>query len=59
MEVEEKYFYSVSDVKKVMGCSDATAYRIIRQLNNELKTKGKLTMQGKVNRKYFLDKVTA
>ena len=32
------------------------AYRLIRKLNDELSAKGYITITGKVNRKYFLEK---
>ena len=35
------------------GVSKATAYKIIRQLNAELKESGCRTIQGRVSREYF------
>ena len=34
--------------------SDQTAYKVIRQLNRELKAQGIKTVQGKVDRGYFI-----
>lgn len=45
------------EVADVMGISKAYAYKIIKKLNEELAKKGYITIQGKVNRKYFLMKV--
>ena len=46
-------------VKEVAGrldCSERKAYEIIRQLNEELKTKGYITISGRVPRKFFEQK---
>lgn len=32
------------------------AYRVIRQLNGELEEKGVITVQGKVSRKYLIER---
>ena len=34
--------------------SDQTAYKVIRQLNRELEAQGIKTVQGKVDRQYFI-----
>ena len=38
------------------GCSDQMAYRVIRELNGELREKGIATVQGKVSKKYLLER---
>ena len=48
-----------TDVKRVtesLGCSQAMAYKAIRTLNSELKEKGFLTIQGKVNENYLRER---
>ena len=52
-----KNFLNASDVSEYMGISIPMAYKIIRHLNDELKTQGYLTISGKVNRRYFEQKV--
>ena len=47
----------VDDVAKEMGVSKSYAYRIVRRLNEEMKSKGYLTIPGRVNRQYFMEKV--
>ena len=43
------------EVREIMGgCSDQMAYRVIRELNGELREKGIATVQGKVSKKYLL-----
>ena len=55
--MEEKYFYTVEDVKDMMQISKDTAYKIIREINAELNEKGILTVKGRVNARYFKSKV--
>lgn len=40
-------------VKENLGVSKATAYKIIRQLNSELKESGCRVVQGRVNKRFF------
>ena len=50
-------FFTVEDVSKIMKVSSQTAYRIIRQLNDELKAEGYITIAGRVPKKYFSEKM--
>lgn len=52
-----KNFLTASDVAEYMGISIPMAYKIIRQLNQELKARGFITISGKINRLYFEEKV--
>ena len=54
---DEKRFLNVGDVSDIMECSQGQAYKIIRQLNDELKEKGYITLSGKVNSKYFYERI--
>ena len=53
----EKTFMRAEDVAKELDVSVSYAYKIVRELNKELKEKGFLTVTGRVNRKYFLEKL--
>ena len=45
------------EVRQILGgCSDQMAYRVIRQLNRELEERGVITVQGKVSRKYLIER---
>lgn len=55
--MESKRFLDVKDVATYMGVSTSMAYRIIRNLNNELSDQGYVTVSGKVSRIYFEQKV--
>lgn len=52
----DKNYYDVSEVAKAMGISKSYAYKIVRQLNVELEKMGYLTVSGRVNRQYFLER---
>ncbi|MBR6395844.1 MAG: LysR family transcriptional regulator [Lachnospiraceae bacterium] len=53
----EKRFLRAEDVAKELDISTAYAYKVIRQLNDELKEKGFLTISGRVNREYFFKRM--
>ncbi len=50
-------FLSAEDVAKELSVSKTYAYRIIRQLNGELTEKGYITVSGRINRKYFSERL--
>lgn len=50
-------FLTAADVAAIMETSEATAYRIIKKLNTELKDRGKIIVPGKIPRRYFEEKV--
>ena len=50
-------FMKVEDVAKELNVSKSYAYKIVRQLNSELKAKGFLTVSGRVSRQYFIEKL--
>ena len=54
--MNENSFMKVNDVAKELGISASHAYKIMQQLNRELKEKGYMTIAGRVNRKYFMEK---
>lgn len=49
----QKRFYNVIDVMYMLGVKEAKAYRVMQELNKELKAKGYITISGKVPVKYF------
>ena len=50
-------FITATEVSEMMGVSRAYAYRIIKQMNDELSRRGFLVIQGKTRKKYFYEKV--
>lgn len=53
MVVSMKYFMNASDICNELEVSRSTAYKIIRQLNEELRKQGYLVISGKIPRSYF------
>ena len=51
------FFMGVDEVATELEVSKSFAYKIMRELNTELKKKGYLTVSGKVSRKFFMEKL--
>lgn len=49
-------FMRVEEVARELGVSVSYAYRIIQRLNAEMREKGYLTISGRINRKYFMER---
>ncbi len=54
--MENTLFMKVEDVAVALGVSKSYAYKIVQKLNRELREKGYITISGKVNRQYFLER---
>ena len=52
----EKIFMSVEEVAEVLDVSVPYAYKLIRQMNEELKATGCITIAGRIDRKFFYEK---
>ena len=52
-------FMRVEDVAEEMGVSVSYAYKLIRKLNKELKATGCITIPGRIDRKFFHERVYA
>lgn len=53
---ETKIYMTAQEVADAMGISVAFAYKIMRDLNTELKEKGYIVIAGRVNRQYFMER---
>ena len=53
----DNLFIGASEVGKLLGVCRSKAYKVIQQLNDELKTQGYIIIQGKTHRAYFLEKI--
>ena len=49
-------FIRVEDVAKELDISKVYAYKLIQQMNSELREKGYLTIAGRINRQYFTER---
>ena len=54
---QEQKFLNADDIAALMNVSKSTAYRVIKQLNDDLHKQGFITIHGKVSRRYFETKV--
>ena len=50
-------FIRAEEVAQELSVSKPYAYKLIRQLNEELKAKGFITISGRVNRQYFYERL--
>lgn len=49
-------FMRVEEVAEELGVSKSYAYKIVQKLNAELKAQGFLTISGRINKQYFLER---
>ena len=54
--MQDILFYTAQDVSKMFGVSRAKAYKIVRELNDELAAKGYIVIAGKIPKKFLADK---
>lgn len=48
---------TVEEVAKLCNVGNGKAYQIIREINKEMKAKGFLTIRGRVNKFYLLERL--
>ena len=53
----EQSFMRVEEVAEELGISKSYAYKIVQKLNAELRAMGYLTISGRINRKYYMEKL--
>lgn len=54
--VTSNTFLRVEEVAQQLGVSKSYAYKIVQKLNKELKDKGYLTISGRINRQFFIER---
>ncbi len=50
------FYYTAKEVMELFGVSRAKAYRIVKELNEELAAQGYIVISGKVPKKYLEEK---
>ena len=55
--IMENRFIRADDVARELSVSKPYAYKLIRQLNKELRAQGFITIAGRVNRQYFYERL--
>ena len=56
MPLTDNTFMRVEEVAQVLGVSVSYAYKIIQKLNAEMKEMDYLTISGRINRNYFMER---
>ena len=54
--MNEKLYYNTADIVAMLGISMGKSYKILREMNSELSSKGFLTIAGKIPVAYFKEK---
>ncbi len=54
--MEKSKFITAEEMSKELGVSKPFAYKVVRKLNDELKSKGFMIVSGKVSRVYYEEK---
>lgn len=55
--MEEKTFFTVDEVAKELSVSKSYAYKVVRELNEEMQKLGYVTVRGRVNVNFFKKKL--
>ena len=54
--MRKELFVKAEEMAEALGISKPYAYKLMREMNAELKQKGFLTIPGRVSRRYFEEK---
>lgn len=54
--MSNQVFIRADEIAEELGVSKAYAYKLMQMLNDELKSKGYMTISGRVSRKFFEEK---
>lgn len=54
--MSKELFVKAEEMAEALGISKPYAYKLMREMNSELKQKGFLTIPGRVSRRYFEEK---
>lgn len=52
-----KLMINAAEVADIMDCSERHGYKLIQEMNGELKAKGYIIRAGRIPRKYFFERV--
>jgi predicted DNA-binding transcriptional regulator AlpA len=56
LNMAKELFVRAEEVSQELGISKPYAYKLVREMNEELKQKGFITIPGRVSRRYFEEK---
>lgn len=52
-----KQYIDAAEVAEIMDCSERYGYKVLQELNAELKAKGYITRAGRAPRQYFYERI--
>lgn len=52
---QSRMYYTAADVMEMLGISKGQAYKILRQMNEDLSAKGYIVIPGKIPKVYFAE----
>ena len=55
--MSKELFITAEEVASKLRVSQSYAYKVVREMNKQLKQKGFLVISGKVNRQYFEERI--
>jgi predicted transcriptional regulator len=55
-EVKDTMFVRADEIAQDLDVSRPTAYRLIKEMNAELKAKGYMTIAGRVSRQFYVER---
>lgn len=55
--MQDRFYYTATEVMGILGVSRAKAYKIVKDLNEELAEKGYIVTAGKIPKKYLAEKL--
>lgn len=53
----DKKFLRAEDIAEILDISVSYAYKVMKQLNDELKKKGYIVVSGRVSSQYFYERI--
>lgn len=56
-KMQDITFMDANEIVEVTGMSEGYAYKLIKQLNQELEQQGFITIRGRVSKKYFEERI--
>lgn len=56
-KVGEQRFLRVTEVASLLDCSESHAYKVMQKLNKELEKNGKITVKGRISKRYLMERV--
>lgn len=54
--IQSESFITVEEIKNILQVSKTKAYRIAKELNDDLKSQGYMVIPGRVSRRYFFER---